>query len=145
MYDFLLSAVHHTQMPYMPIGLTTAVYSQWTTLGCSPHLLPTAFLQVYKAIVAFLALSWQFCFQLSFLSRMRRRYFASSDILIGVPLITMFGVVCFREKIAISVLSGLKPRPTSVAQFSVMCSAFCIRSLIVSIYLPLIVIATSSA
>ena len=39
--------------------------------------------------------------------RMRPRYFASSDILIGVPLITkgtIFAVVCFREKITTSVL-----------------------------------------
>ena len=69
-YDLLLSAVHHTQMPYKTIGLTTAMFSQWTTFGCSPHLLPIAFLQMYNAIVALLAPSWQFCFQLSFLPRM---------------------------------------------------------------------------
>ena len=46
---FSRSAVHHTQMPFRTIGLTTAVYSQWTTLGCSPHLLPIAFLQVYNS------------------------------------------------------------------------------------------------
>ena len=133
------------QMTYRTIVLTTAMYSQWTTLDCSPHLLPIAFLQMYEAIVVFLALSWQFCFQLSFLSRMRPRYFASSDILMEVLLIirgTMFGVACFREKITTSVLSGLTASPT---QSTILCSACCIKSIIVSIYLRLIVIATSSA
>jgi hypothetical protein len=61
------------------MGLTTAVYIQYTTVGLRPHVLPNVPLHVQKALWAVLIALSSCCFHASPLSKVSPRYVTSVD------------------------------------------------------------------